>query len=313
MLDVINELRAAGAEAMEIRSGRGDQQTAVRVGVDTWVTGWRPRDLNTASFPQLRGYCLANYFTDETFRKRLAVPPEENVAAATMEWAKEFGHSLQWDDLKWIREATKLPIMLKGICRVDDAKRAVDDYLVRAQVLANRMNDERMQADVAITGDKIVYVGRAPVKARRVIDAAGQVVTPGFIDMMGATSLPLLLEPASAESKLRQGITTILAGEGGSQAPQTEKTFPAEVRKKGYYWTTFGEYFKLLEKQGIGVNTVHNVGAAQIRQIVIGDKDREPTPAELDQMRKLVDVEALSCKRSGDPLPSVGEPVDQDV
>ncbi|MBL8213631.1 MAG: D-aminoacylase [Bryobacterales bacterium] len=146
------------------------------------------------------------------------------------------------------------------------------------------------RADIGIRNGRIAEIGRLTGrKAKRTIAADGHVIAPGFVDMMGATSLPLLLEPSSAESKLRQGITTILSGEGGSLAPQTEKTFPAEARKKGYFWRTYGEYFALLEKHGIAVNTVHNIGAAQVRQVVIGDVDREPTPAELDQMRKHVD------------------------
>jgi N-acyl-D-aspartate/D-glutamate deacylase len=142
------------------------------------------------------------------------------------------------------------------------------------------------RADVGVKNGRITAIGQLRGRqAKRVIDVKGQVVSPGFIDMMGATSLPLLLEPASAESQLRQGITTLLAGEGGSMAPQTEGTFPAEARKRGYSWKTFGEYFALLEKAGIPMNTVHNIGAAQVRMVVMGDKDREPTAAELDQMR----------------------------
>lgn len=99
---------------------------AISITLDTWVPGWRPRDLNTASFPQLRGYCLANYFTDEHFRKRLSVNPEVDKVAAAAEWAKLFGYALKWEDLQWIREATKLPIILKGICHPDDARRAQD-------------------------------------------------------------------------------------------------------------------------------------------------------------------------------------------
>lgn len=99
---------------------------ALVVTLDTWVTGWRPRDLNTANFPQLRGYCLANYFTDPHFRKRLAQTPEDNPVAAAAEWAKVFGYAVQWEDLAWIREATNLPVVLKGICHPDDARRAID-------------------------------------------------------------------------------------------------------------------------------------------------------------------------------------------
>ncbi len=100
---------------------------AVVVTLDTWVTGWRPRDLNFANFPQLRGWCLANYFGDEYFRQRLARSPADDPRAAILEWAKIFGHSVTWDDLAWMREATNLPIVLKGINHPDDARRAVDE------------------------------------------------------------------------------------------------------------------------------------------------------------------------------------------
>jgi len=99
---------------------------AIVVTLDTWTTGWRPRDLNGASFPQLRGYCLENYFSDETFLRRLSASPQEDLKAATREWIEVWGNSLQWDDLSWLRSLTDLPIALKGICHPDDARRARD-------------------------------------------------------------------------------------------------------------------------------------------------------------------------------------------
>src|SRR5579885_2207467 len=99
---------------------------------------------------------------------------------------------------------------------------------------------------------------------------------PGFIDMMGATSEPLLENRASAQSKLRQGITTILAGEGGSVAPSAR-------------WLRFRDYYPALERAGIPINVVHNVGAAQVRQMVIGDQNRAPTPEQLARMKDLVE------------------------
>jgi lactate 2-monooxygenase len=99
---------------------------AIVVTLDTWVTGWRPRDLNDANFPQLRGYCLANYFSDPHFRASLARPPEEDGAAAVMQVLKIFGKPLTWADLPWLRSLTKLPLILKGICHPDDARRAID-------------------------------------------------------------------------------------------------------------------------------------------------------------------------------------------
>ncbi|HEX3964223.1 MAG TPA: lactate 2-monooxygenase [Trebonia sp.] len=99
---------------------------AIVVTLDTWITGWRPRDLATSNFPQLRGHCLANYFTDPVFRSRLAQPPEENLMAAVSHWAGIFGNPLTWDDLPWLRSLTSLPLILKGICHPDDARRALD-------------------------------------------------------------------------------------------------------------------------------------------------------------------------------------------
>ena len=96
------------------------------VTLDTWVLGWRPSDLNDGNFPQLRGHALANYFSDPRFRALLAKPPQEDGAAAVMQWARIFGKPLTWADLPWLRALTKLPLILKGICHPDDARRAID-------------------------------------------------------------------------------------------------------------------------------------------------------------------------------------------
>lgn len=96
------------------------------VTLDTWVPGWRPRDLATSNFPQLRGKCLANYTSDPVFRAGLSAPPEENMQAAILKWISVFGNSLSWDDLPWLRSLTKLPLLVKGIQHPDDARRAID-------------------------------------------------------------------------------------------------------------------------------------------------------------------------------------------
>jgi len=107
------------------RAGRAGYR-AVVVTLDTWTTEWRPRDLNTGNFPQLRGYVLENYFTDDVFLKRLAKSPKEDLKMAALEWIKVWGNSLRWDDLRWLRSLTKLPILLKGIQHPDDVRRARD-------------------------------------------------------------------------------------------------------------------------------------------------------------------------------------------
>jgi lactate 2-monooxygenase len=99
---------------------------AIVVTLDTWVTGWRPRDLATANFPQLRGHCLANYFTDPRFAQLLGAPPQKDPRLAVTTWAAIFGNPLTWDDLPWLRSLTRLPLIVKGICHPDDAERAID-------------------------------------------------------------------------------------------------------------------------------------------------------------------------------------------
>ncbi len=99
---------------------------AIVVTLDTWVAGWRPRDLNQSNFPQLRGHCLANYFSDPVFRSRLPKPPEEDRQSAINRFCQVFGSSLTWADLPWLRSLTKLPLILKGICHPDDVRQAID-------------------------------------------------------------------------------------------------------------------------------------------------------------------------------------------
>ena len=96
------------------------------VTLDTWLTGWRPRDLAASNFPQLRGHCLANYLTDPVFRARLGTDPASDMAATIAEWARLFGNPLTWNDLPWLRSLTTLPLLVKGICHPDDARRAKD-------------------------------------------------------------------------------------------------------------------------------------------------------------------------------------------
>ncbi len=109
-----------------VRRAEAAGYKAIVVTLDTWVTGWRPRDLNAANFPQLRGHVLANYFSDPVFRSLLDRPPEEEGAAAVRQWAGVFGKVLTWADMRWLRSLTKLPLVLKGICHPDDARRAID-------------------------------------------------------------------------------------------------------------------------------------------------------------------------------------------
>lgn len=110
-----------------VRRAEAAGWSAIVVTVDTLTLGWRPRDLSIASFPQLKGLCLANYFSDPVFRSKLAKPPEEDVQAATGLWSMVFGNPrLSWDDLAWMRSLTELPVLVKGLCSPDDVRKAID-------------------------------------------------------------------------------------------------------------------------------------------------------------------------------------------
>src|SRR5260370_5120486 len=150
-----------------------------------------------------------------------------------------------------------------------------------------------VSGDIAIRGDRIASIGKLDgAQAKLVIDARGLVISPGFIDMLGQSELSLLIDNRSL-SKLAQGITTEITGEGGSIAPQTDLTLahlqPALSESKlKIDWTTLDGYFKRLEKQGTPLNIGTYVGAGQVREAVIGDMDREPTPDELEKIKGLV-------------------------
>lgn len=138
-------------------------------------------------------------------------------------------------------------------------------------------------ADVGIRDGRIVRIGRLDgAESARTIDAAGLVVCPGFIDMMGQTGEPFLRTPDAALSLLTQGVTTINAGEGHSPAPVLEE------RAGTSRWRTLGEYFLLLEQAGLPVNVTQTVGHTQIRVAVLGEVDRRPTPEELARMQQHV-------------------------
>lgn len=139
------------------------------------------------------------------------------------------------------------------------------------------------RADVAIRDGMIAAVGRIRnAAAQRVIDAEGLVLAPGFIDMMGQTAAPFLESPDAGFNLLSQGITTINAGEGGSDAPLSGEA----AARAG--WSTMREFFARLEAVGIPINVAQNVGHTRLREMILGDVDRQATPAELERMQGLV-------------------------
>jgi N-acyl-D-amino-acid deacylase len=149
------------------------------------------------------------------------------------------------------------------------------------------------RADVGVRDGRIAAIGRlqdAPAKRR--IDAAGMVVAPGFIDMLGQSELTILVDPR-LPSKIFQGITTEITGEGRSAAPlagyaATDAQPRLDRLELKADWSDFAGYFARLERQGIGINLASYVGATTVRLAVIGGADRAPSRAELERMRRLV-------------------------
>ncbi|HEY7614406.1 MAG TPA: D-aminoacylase [Gemmatimonadales bacterium] len=167
------------------------------------------------------------------------------------------------------------------------------DIVIRNGRIVDGTGSPWYAADLGIRAGRIAAIGRLEgVRAKRTVDARGQVVAPGFIDMLGQSELAILADPR-LPSKIFQGITTEITGEGGSPAPLNDAIIAAD--RAGYDqlgiqpdWRTLAQYYARLERQGIGINIATYVGATQVRRMVLGDDDRDPTAAQLDQMRSLV-------------------------
>lgn len=146
------------------------------------------------------------------------------------------------------------------------------------------------KADVAVRGDRIVAIGNMTGwKSTRTIDAAGKIVSPGFIDLLGQSQTSVLFDP-KLEGKVRQGVTTEVTGEGFSPGPITEAD---EAERKAEnpgspVWRTLGDYFRVVEKQGTAINFAFFVGASNPRTMVIGRMNRVATEEEMQQMERIV-------------------------
>jgi N-acyl-D-amino-acid deacylase len=147
--------------------------------------------------------------------------------------------------------------------------------------------------DVGIRDGRIAAIGNLSAATRkRTVDAKGKVVAPGFIDMLGQSETTILVDPR-LPSKIYQGITTEITGEGGSAAPLNDAIIANDRPGYEHYkidpdWRTFHQYFARLEKQGMGINLASYVGATQVRRMVLGDADVQPTPEQLEKMKALV-------------------------
>jgi dihydroorotase/N-acyl-D-amino-acid deacylase len=167
------------------------------------------------------------------------------------------------------------------------------DVIIRHGQIIDGSGNPWVSGDVALRGDRIAAIGQlSQAHAKREIDATGLIVSPGFIDMLGQSEIALLIDNRSL-SKLSQGITTEITGEGGSAAPQNAFTIAQLQPGLDKYhlkvdWASLSDYFARLKSVGTPLNIGTYVGAAQVREAVLGDADRVPTPDELEKMKALV-------------------------
>ncbi len=167
------------------------------------------------------------------------------------------------------------------------------DTIIRNGQVYDGLGGEPFKADIGILADTIAFIGDLSGKTgREEIDAKGMAVAPGFINML-SWATETLIEDGRSQSDIRQGVTTEIMGEGWSMAPlndqmkQEVKTGQGDI-KFDVAWNTLGEYLQHLQTSGISCNVASFVGATTVRTYVIGEDNRDPTPAELDSMKALV-------------------------
>lgn len=164
------------------------------------------------------------------------------------------------------------------------------DLLIRNGKIVDGTGNPWYYGDLAIAGSKIAAIGKPSKGARREIDAKGLIVAPGFIDMHSHSDF-LLLEDGNAQSKIRQGVTTEVLGEGNSPGPYLGKLTspPVSVHGKPAKWTTLGEYFDLVERAGVSTNVASFVGLDNVWESVMGTSHARPTAAQLEEMKAIVE------------------------
>lgn len=167
------------------------------------------------------------------------------------------------------------------------------DIIIRNGEVLDGTGAPRKRADVGIRGDVIAAIGDlANQSAKTTLDARGQVVAPGFVDLLGNSQAAVLIDPR-LEGKIRQGVTTEVTGEGHSPGPQNDVML-AEMERtkpKGWpkvTWHTLGEFMTAVEQKGSALNFAFYVGAANAREMVLGHADRAPNAAELQQMETII-------------------------
>ncbi len=173
--------------------------------------------------------------------------------------------------------------------------KAETDYtlLISGGTIYDGSGGEPFAGDVAIKGDRIVYVGpHAPGRALRTVDASGKAVSPGFINML-SWAVESLIADGRGLSDTAQGVTLEVFGEGDSMGPLTPQMKRLNLQRQTdikypISWTTLGQYLEFIQRKGITPNVASFVGATTVRVHELGEKDVAPTPAQLDRMRALV-------------------------
>ncbi|MBX7169427.1 MAG: D-aminoacylase [Pyrinomonadaceae bacterium] len=167
------------------------------------------------------------------------------------------------------------------------------DVIIKNGTIYDGSGGKPFKGDVGIKGDKVTAIGNlSKAKATDVVDANGLAVAPGFINMLSWSTESLIIDPRSM-GELKQGITTQIMGEGDSMGPLNDRMKKQAIDFQGDFkykieWTTLAEYLQYLEKRGISQNVASFIGATTIRQYVIGEEDKPPTPEQMEQMRELV-------------------------
>jgi N-acyl-D-amino-acid deacylase len=168
------------------------------------------------------------------------------------------------------------------------------DVIIRHGMIYDGRGGNPFAGDIAISGDSILAMGDLKgYQGRTEIDAAGKAIAPGFINMLSQADVSLLQDGRS-QSDIRQGVTLEVMGEGESMGPLNARLKDEMIRgqkdiKYDVSWNTLGEYLDHLEQKGVSCNVASFVGAAQVRDFVIGEDNRAPTARELDSMKLLVD------------------------
>lgn len=187
-----------------------------------------------------------------------------------------------------------IPVLLAGCAKQPPAEAPpAHDLVVRGGTILDGSGSEGYIGDVVVDGDRIVYVGKTRGdNAKTVIDATGKAVSPGFVNML-SWAVESLIADGKSQSDLRQGVTLEVFGEGDSLGPLTPemKTLAKERQTDIKYditWTSLGEYLEYLQNRGIAPNVASFIGAATTRINVLGEVDKDPTPAQLDQMKGIV-------------------------